>query len=154
VSKPIVLRIGICGCTTQYHGKFDKQQFVVNGHSFQLSEYVIDEKNEDRALMETGCHFFIDQHFYRDSYCNSASTFETTLIKINLVSGKKNRLRFKLSKFLDIYKEEEWWSSKLPISVRRILNTIKKIISNLEDLKLKEWLKYKTPHRKKKPSHV
>ena len=71
-----VLRIGICSCTTHYHGKLRGRAVFIRTlndrrlktpRRFLLREVFIPEEKQREALKASRCHFFLDVHCFRRS---------------------------------------------------------------------------------------
>lgn len=65
MANAITLRVGICECTSLYHGSLNNHCFYINGQRFRLQEIKIPERQHTKHIRHNRCHFFIDINTYK-----------------------------------------------------------------------------------------
>lgn len=129
-----MLRVGVCACTTLYHGELEGEQFIVRGLPFLLQECVISEEGGQRdSLRENRCHFFLDVHGIGPHKPN----LDVTLACVDLVPTKGQRDHL----FIRGLGESRWQGDPhTPPSVQSILDAISCMIGKLSEAKFQRWL--------------
>ncbi|MCH7772241.1 MAG: hypothetical protein IIA49_14705 [Bacteroidetes bacterium] len=142
------LRIGICGCTTKYHGRLENQQITVchlGGEdlnvpiTFTLHEvFIPDDQPHEDALQSSRCHFFIDE--------------EVNVVGINVVQLLPSAHRGE-------YAVQGWgrkfigrvWKRQKPPPPSFFLKSIKGMIQERTEEQIQRWLASMTPPGRKLP---
>lgn len=91
--KRYTLKLGICGCTQYFHGKFEGQSFILDlvanqklfePIEFTLKEILVPENVHGYVLRDRLCHFFLDVHEYPyDGFSLLSGTIETVLTMLD-----------------------------------------------------------------------
>ncbi|RJQ14580.1 hypothetical protein C4553_00710 [Candidatus Parcubacteria bacterium] len=140
-----ILRVGICGCTSRFHGAFrncalnvlPKGRIGVRPIRFRLVEAVIPEKGDEReALRRLRCHFFLDQH----TLVGFKLPLETTLTRNRLVSNGANRPKFYMANGFGRIGLSQLWETRRSPSVRTILDAMQAMLEQWDASQLGRWL--------------
>ncbi|MCH7604462.1 hypothetical protein IID24_00470 [Patescibacteria group bacterium] len=136
------LRIGICGCTTKYHGRLENQQVTIcrlGGEdlnvpiTFTLHEiFIPEDKPHEDTLQSSRCHFFIDE--------------EVSVTGINVVSLLPSAQG-------DEYVVQGWgrkfigrvWRRQKPPPISFFLKSITSLIQERAEEQIQSWLTRMTP---------
>lgn len=123
MAEPIELRVGICKCTTLYHGTMEGLGMRLHGHRFRIKEVALANTQYHTAeLKERRCHFFID-----------ADHYDTVIYleKDDLImspSERSERLAYQI--FLCN-----------PLCANGMRRLIREILSSMKKRDLRDWLK-------------
>ena len=134
MSETAILRVGICACTSSYHGTLMNQEVVVSYRGqqkkFTLQEALIPEEEQRKALKESRCHFFLDVHDYQVSLFLNELLPNRKGISERLYIGRNRGINRRW-----IYKG---WRSPPPAD--EILDAIGRLITILGEEKGTKWL--------------
>ena len=134
----IPLRLGVCHCTTQFHGQLEGWEFDISSLSrlFLLQERFIGD-NQRVDLRMHRCHFFLDVH-ERDGL------YRTTLLLNNLVSNGAGRgWRIYIGGAYRDF-EKSWHGEELP-TPQTIVEAIPELILRRGVERFPGWLATMTP---------
>lgn len=133
--KHTILRLGICGCATKLHGRFEQQTITVNGITLYIQEVIIPEENQRRSVRATRTHFFLDLHTY------SQKKIATSLFRVELIPNGKRRERmyFGGRRYQQAW-NNEWHATSAYIPRRKqILKVIQTILARMDAREFQEW---------------
>ena len=128
------LKIGICDCTTRYHGKLGGQQIIIESFAgvpldspiaVTLQEFRIPEADDRlEALQSSQCHVFLD-----------VEEDETSLRMVWFDEGGVNHLAGRGTKY---------WIRKSPPPPSIVLKGLGRLIEGLSREQFEPWLEYKS----------
>ena len=148
------IRLGICACTTFYHGAFEGLRLKLPGLPgvYGIVEVTIPEgrgrgeMSQEEALKKARCHYFLDVHVVAAS---SPARYDTTLILCELVpngEGRKEKLyRVCVPGRRYIRRFVEWQDRAHPPSREEIRQAAQKLAREMREARRPVWLQRMTP---------
>lgn len=151
MSKPIILRIGICECTKMYKGKIDGRKFNVGTSVYIIKEVVVPETNYGK-IIETvrTCHIFIDVHVLEGT-----PQISVHQVDFLIIDEKKYGPVFESwieegvsQKIVGIV------GNRIPPTPKNLIRLLKIIVSYYQPEERKAWFARMTQNRREKPSRT
>lgn len=148
MAKPIMLRIGICECTTKYHGRLQGRRVTTrclgskiypHPMTFTLHEFQIPEDSQQSALRLFRCHAFLDVHRVRHK---RGSGYVVSLYRQQILQDTLGRERTPTSWRPDSYKS---WLRKKPPTASTIIQALRELIQGMGKTKFLRWQTRMTP---------
>ena len=148
------LRIGICGCTTKYHGRIQGRRVAIRrlGKSrlphpitFRLREFPIPEDDQQTSLRLFRCHAFLDVH--REYYWRG-SGYAVTLFRQEILRDTLGRERTATHWDPECYRD---WLRKKPPSTNTTIRALRELIQGMGKTKFLRWQRQMTPQGWKPP---
>lgn len=153
VIRDMTLRVGICGCSSYYKGRFEGQKLSVpipgnRKITFTVKEFLILKgKKRRNTIRDARCHFFLDLH--KEGKKIHVSVGRNQLISNGL--GRTDKLYMaggigKEPDFYDVDKiQQRDWKEEKPVNTRVIIAGIRSILINMEPTDFQTWLSKMTP---------
>lgn len=137
------IRVGICGCSPTYQGKFAGRTIrMPSGRLVTLQEFSIPDKGQRfrKRLRDTRCHFFLDYH-------TAGLNIEVALDLLELVSNGENRgWKLYIGGFFPQFSRKRESICKIDPPPSRILAQLESLLNEMErDGRLEKWLANMTP---------
>lgn len=128
----LTFRIGICGCSSLYSGKFQNRRIKVWGRYIYFEEIPISVDHSDAEIWRKRCHFFLDVNIYDQPLPIEYHVF------IDRRSPRRGRWN-STNEFMpyDIMDS----TSKKPPSVRVIREWIRRLVEDIPKEKRVTWAK-------------
>jgi hypothetical protein len=138
----ITLRVGICGCTSRFHGKFSRKILYIPRRGgvlrVRLVERTIAENDYRSAIRAARIHFFLDTHSYLRSPMDKRTWHFTDIYRVDFrpsMPGRKQRIYIG-----GLPRHGKHWDTLRIPSAKAVLAKLYDLINEVEPDRLSAWL--------------